>query len=175
MKKRFLALLLVVCLLAACIPVASAYSNVAPWAKESVDGMYQLGFLPQSLNSADMTRRITRGEMCKIAVAVFNQLMGTPDVGPHSTDHFDDTSDPDICYAFEQGIVSGYGDGRFGPNEPLTRQDFIKITFNMIDMPAMMRFRSGKLPLLPGSPGSISESRSPLCEMTRRRSAFCCR
>ena len=43
------------------------------------------------------------------------------------------------------------------------------------DMPAMMRFRSGKLPLLPGSPGSISESRSPLCEMTRRRSAFCCR
>lgn len=132
MKKRFLALLLVVCLLVACIPVASAYSNVAPWAKESVDGMYQLGFLPQSLNSADMTRRITRGEMCKIAVAVFNQLMGTPDVGPHSTDHFDDTSDPDICYAFEQGIVSGYGDGRFGPNEPLTRQDFIKITFNMM-------------------------------------------
>lgn len=132
MKKRILSLLLVVCLLVACIPTASAYSNVAPWAKESVDSMYQLGFLPQSLNSADMTRRITRGEMCKIAVAVFNQLMGTPDVGPHSTDHFDDTSDPDICYAFEQGIVSGYGDGRFGPNEPLTRQDFIKITFNMM-------------------------------------------
>ncbi|MBQ4565352.1 MAG: S-layer homology domain-containing protein [Oscillospiraceae bacterium] len=132
MKKRILAILLVLSLVVACIPAASAYSNVAPWAKESVDSMYQLGFLPQSLNSADMTRRITRGEMCKIAVAVFNQLMGTPDVGPHSTDHFDDTSDPDICYAFEQGIVSGYGNGKFGPNEPLTRQDFIKITFNMM-------------------------------------------
>lgn len=132
MKKRILALILSLALVIGCIPAASAYYNVAPWAQEAVDGMYSLGFLPSSLNSADMSRNITRGEMCKIAVAVYNQLMGTPDVGPDSTDHFDDTSDPDICYAFEQGIVSGYGNGKFGPNDPLTRQDFIKITFNMM-------------------------------------------
>ena len=132
MKKRIIALLLSLSLLIACVPAVSAYYNVASWAQEAVDGMYELGFLPSSLNNADMTRNITRGEMCKIAVAVYNQLMGTPDVGPHSTDHFDDTSDSDICYAYEQGIVSGYGNGKFGPNDPLTRQDFIKITFNMM-------------------------------------------
>ncbi len=132
MKKRLLALLLALAIIVGCIPAASAYYNVSSWAQEAVDSMYQLGFLPQSLTSADMNRKITRGEMCKIAVAVYNQLMGTPDVGPHSTDHFDDTSDPDICYAYEQGIVSGYGNGKFGPNDTLTRQDFIKITFNMM-------------------------------------------
>lgn len=132
MKKKILSMILALCLLIACVPTVSAYSNVSSWAQQSVDGMYELGFLPNSLVSADMGRNITRGEMCKIAVAVYNQLRGIPGAGPDSTSHFDDTSDPDICYAFEQGIVSGYGDGKFGVNDPLTRQDFFKITFNMM-------------------------------------------
>ena len=27
-----------------------------------------------------------------------------------------------ICWAVEQGIVGGYGDGRFGPDDPITRE-----------------------------------------------------
>lgn len=132
MKKRIISLLLCLCILAACIPAVSAYSNLGTWAKESVEAMYDLGFLPDSLVKADMSKPITRGQMCQMAVLVYNQLMGTPGVGPDSTKNFDDTSDPDINYAFEQGIVGGYGDGNFGPNDPLTRQDFFKITYNMM-------------------------------------------
>lgn len=132
MKKRIVSLLLCLCILAACIPTVSAYTNLGAWAREAVEAMYDLGFLPDSLVKADMSKPITRGQMCQMAVRVYNQLMGTPGVGPDSTKNFDDTSDPDINYAFEQGIVGGYGDGRFGPNDPLTRQDFFKITYNMM-------------------------------------------
>ena len=132
MKKKIISLFLALSIFISCIPFVSAYSNVSDWAQEYVDGMSELGFLPKSLESANMGRNITRGEMCKLAVAVYNQLLGIPGVGPASTSHFDDTKDPDICYAYEQGIVSGYGDGKFGANDPLTRQDFFKITYNMM-------------------------------------------
>ena len=132
MKKKLIALLLCLCIVAVCIPTVTAYSNVSDWAKESVDAMSTLGFLPPSLSTADMSKNITRGQMCQMAVLVYNDFMGTPGVGPDSTKNFDDTNDPAINYAYEQGIVGGYGDGRFGPNDPLTRQDFFKITYNMM-------------------------------------------
>lgn len=132
MKKRIICVVLCIAVLTLCIPTASAYYNTGSWANEAVTAMYSLGFLPTSLNNADMSANITRGQMCQMAAAVYNYLLGTPDVGPDSTDNFDDTSDPAINYAFEQGIVSGYGDGRFAPNAPLTRQDFFKITYNML-------------------------------------------
>ena len=132
MKKRIICLFVCLALLAACLPAASAYHNVSPWAQEAVDSMSGLGFLPDSLKNADMGKNITRGQMCQMAVLVYNQLMGTPDVGPDSTNNFTDTSDPAINYAYEQGIVGGYGDGTFKPNDPLTRQDFFKITYNLM-------------------------------------------
>ncbi|MGM9554594.1 MAG: S-layer homology domain-containing protein [Faecousia sp.] len=132
MKKRLICLLVCAALLVSCIPAVSAYYNVSSWAQESVDSMYGLGFLPDSLKNADLGKNITRGQMCQMAVLVYNQLMGTPDIGPDSTKNFTDTSDPAINYAYEQGIVGGYGDGTFHPNDPLTRQDFFKITYNLM-------------------------------------------
>lgn len=132
MKKRIVCLIACLALLFACVSSASAYYNVSSWAREAVDSMYELGFLPDSLKNADMGKVITRGQMCQMAVLVYNQLIGTPDVGPDSTKNFTDTSDPAINYAYEQGIVSGYGDGTFKPNSPLTRQDFFKITYNLM-------------------------------------------
>lgn len=132
MRKRILSLILCVCLLTAYIPVISAYTNVSAWATEAVEAMYSLGFLPESLRNANMGSSITRAQMCQMAVLVYNQLMGTPGVGPDSTNNFDDTKDPDINYAYEQGIVGGYGEKKFGPNDLLTRQDFFKITYNMM-------------------------------------------
>ena len=132
MKKRLLCLVLSLCLLIACVPTVSGYYNTAPWAQDAVGAMYELGFLPESLQNGNMSANITRGQMCSIAVEVFNQLMGTPGVGPDSTNHFSDTTDSAINYAYEQGIVGGYEDGTFHPERALTRQDFFKITFNLM-------------------------------------------
>ena len=130
--KRILSLILCVGLLLGCVPMASAYSNLAFWAEEAVTAMYDLGLLPESVQKADMTRAITRAEMCKMAVLVFSNLTGGLPY-PDSTDHFDDTKDPDICFAYEQGIISGYGNGKFGPNDKLTREQFFKITHNLMN------------------------------------------
>ncbi|MBR6825506.1 MAG: S-layer homology domain-containing protein [Oscillospiraceae bacterium] len=131
MLKRLLSVALCLCILFGILPVAQAYTNTADWAKDAVASMYELGFLPPSLQNANMTRIITRKEMCKMAVLVFEHLTGGYPY-PDSTDHFEDTEDPDICYAYEQGIISGYGNGKFGPNDPLTREQFFKITYNLM-------------------------------------------
>lgn len=131
MKKRILCLLLCMALLIGLVPTVSAYGNLGEWAEEAVVTMDTLGFLPQELLDADMTGSITRGEMCKMAVLVHKNLSGGY-AQTVSTDHFEDTSDPDICYAFEQGIISGYSDGTFRPDQFLTRQEFFKIVFHLM-------------------------------------------
>ena len=132
MKKRLISILLCLSLVLCCIPMASAYSNVSPWAEEAVSSMSSLGLLPSSMADVDMGSKITRAQMAQMAALVYNQFQGETGIYPDSTNHFTDTEDPAICYAFEQGLVSGYGDGTFHPNEPLTRQDFFKITYNVM-------------------------------------------
>lgn len=132
MKKRWIAVLLCLGLLLSTLPVAAAYSNVSFWAAEAVDSMAELGFLPESMKNADMSMPITRQQMCQMAVLVYNQIMGTPGFGPSGANYFSDTTDPAVAYAFEQGIVSGYGDGTFRPDNYLSREEFFKITYNMM-------------------------------------------
>lgn len=134
MKRKLLCILLITALLIGSFPVltVSAYSNVSSWAAEAVGAMDSLGLLPESMQSVDMDSRITRLQMCQMAVLVYNQFIGTPGVGPDSTNYFSDTKDPSVSYAFEQGIVGGYGDGTFHPKDNLTRQDFFKITYNVM-------------------------------------------
>ena len=40
-----------------------------------------------------------------------------------------------IRWAQAEGILTGYGDGRFGPNDPLTRQDLVTILWRYADEP----------------------------------------
>ena len=134
MKRKLVCLFLTLVFIVSCIPVASvsAYTNVSSWAAEAVGSMESLGLLPESLENVNMTSKITRAQMCQMAVLVYNQFLGTPGVGPASTKYFSDTNDPAIAYAFEQGIIGGYGDGTFHPKDNLTRQDFFKITYNVM-------------------------------------------
>ena len=65
-------------------------------------------------------------------VTILHRLEGRPE---SSGEHvFDDVS-PDVWYgtavqwAASNGIVAGYGDGRFGPEDPLTREQFAVIMY----------------------------------------------
>ena len=128
MKKRLLALLLCGAMLAACIPMASAasYWNLADWAKDDVEMMESQGFLPESILTGDMNASISRKEMCYIAAYIFASF-GDGSVTPSTTENaFTDTNDPVINFAAENGIVSGYEDNTFRPNQLMTRQEFFK-------------------------------------------------
>ena len=136
MKKqriiRCLSALLCLCLLAGFAPAAMAYSNVSDWAKSEVAEMEALGLLPDCLLNADLSANITRGEMCKMAVEVYENLMNVEASCASGARYFTDTQEMEINFAFEQGIINGYEDQTFRPNEPLSRQDFFKITYNLM-------------------------------------------
>lgn len=136
MKKqriiRCLSALLCLCLLAGLAPAAMAYSNVSDWAKSEVAEMEALGLLPDCLLNADLSANITRGEMCKMAVEVYENLMNVEASCASGARYFTDTQEMEINFAFEQGIINGYEDQTFRPNEPLSRQDFFKITYNLM-------------------------------------------
>ena len=133
----------------------------APYYKE----MQELGILPSSFTSGDLTATITRGEMCELAVVAFEKATGNVIDELERTDYFTDTTDKSILKAYEYGIVSGYPDGSFQPNKTLTRQEFFKIIQNFCEAAAYTSTRSKDLSTFAdsGSIGSWAREAAQLC------------
>lgn len=137
-----LALVMVLGLTTGAGAAGAKYSTwFAPYYKE----MQELGILPVSFTSGDLTATITRGEMSELAVAAFEKATGNVIDELERTDYFSDTSDVNILKAYEYGIVSGYPDGTFRPNQTLTRQEFFKIIQNFCQAAAYTSTRSKDL------------------------------
>ena len=128
MKRRILSLLLA---LALCAGLASGCfaANYSSWFKSNYNEMQTLGILPDVFTSLDLKQDITRGEMCVLAVQAFEKATGN-DLELDGTQYFSDTNDVNITKAYEYGIVSGYPDGTFRPDQAITRQEFFKLLEN---------------------------------------------
>jgi hypothetical protein len=71
--------------------------------------------------------RTTRGQLAKIVVLATGWELDTTG-GPHFLDvPSDDTFYSYVETAYNQGIISGYGDGRFRPGEQITRAQLAKV------------------------------------------------
>ena len=130
--KRFLSILLCLCLLLSAVLVVSAAGNftgVKTWFEPSLREMEQLGLLPEAFSGMDLSQDITRAEMCRLAVHALEKITGYA-IEPEASNYFSDTTADYIVKAYELGIVSGYPDGTFKPNNKLTRQEFFKIVEN---------------------------------------------
>ena len=112
---------------------ALAYSGVSNWAKEDVDAADAMGIIPDTLQNRKLSTSLTRLEMCRMAVSAFEKLTGST-LYPAKLDHFSDTRDADVCVAYELGIVGGFPDGTFRPTNPITRQEFAKVTGNLLNV-----------------------------------------
>lgn len=157
-----LALVMVLGLTTGAGAAGAKYSSwFAPYYKE----MQELGILPSSFTSGDLTATITRGEMCELAVVAFEKATGNVIDELERTDYFTDTTDKNILKAYEYGIVSGYPDGSFQPNKTLTRQEFFKIIQNFCEAAAYTSTRSKDLSAFAdsGSIGSWAHEAAQLC------------
>ena len=157
-----LALVMVLGLTTGAGAAGAKYSSwFAPYYKE----MQELGILPSSFTSGDLTATITRGEMCDLAVVAFEKATGNVIDELERTDYFTDTTDKSILKAYEYGIVSGYPDGSFQPNKTLTRQEFFKIIQNFCEAAAYTSTRSKDLSTFAdsGSIGSWAREAAQLC------------
>ena len=157
-----LALVMVLGLTTGAGAAGAKYSSwFAPYYKE----MQELGILPSSFTSGDLTATITRGEMCELAVVAFEKATGNVIDELERTDYFTDTTDKNILKAHEYGIVSGYPDGSFQPDKTLTRQEFFKIIQNFCEAAAYTSTRSKDLSAFAdaGSIGSWAREAAQLC------------
>lgn len=123
------ALVLLLCI--QLLPVASAYGSCSTWAATQLEEIDSLGLLPPGLESADMRVNISRKELCQMAVLAYKRITGRTSLKPDKTTYFTDTTDSDICLAYELGIVSGYSNGKFGPEDKLTRQELFTILYSL--------------------------------------------
>ncbi len=115
--------------------LAVSCTNYSDWFKPSYTEMNQLNLIPDSFSGYDLQKNITRGEMCALAVHAY-QLITKNTVEISSGSYFSDTSDPTILQAYELGIVGGYPDGTYRPNQYLTREEFFQIIRNFCNAAA---------------------------------------
>ena len=141
-KRRIVSLLLCAVLVCGMIPTASAYSGVAAWFEPSLREMQELDLLPASFTNMDLSQDITRGEMCELAVYALERIVGYSII-PEYDDYFSDATEEYILKAYELGIVEGYPDGTFQPNDKLTRQEFFQIIENFCNAAAFLPYADG--------------------------------
>lgn len=123
---------------------SAAFSDVpaANWAKNAVDFVSARGIFKGTGGSAfSPDNTMTRG---MLAVVLYN-LEDSP---AHTFDGaFTDVGESwytdAVYWAAEQGIVTGYGDGRYGPNDDITREQLAVILWRYAGSPAA---KDGVLP-----------------------------
>lgn len=138
MKKRLLSILLAFCMLTGLFPSqaiaigeVSSFADVKPtdWYYEGIEyvrknnlmnGAGEGTFLPNEPMSRSMT------------ATALHRLAGSP--APTKAAEFSDVPEGQwysqaVAWAAERQIVSGYGDGRFGPAYPVTRQQLAAILY----------------------------------------------
>ena len=138
--KRFTALVLAAVMLLSTIPFVSAAGNftgVKDWFQPNLTEMQQLDLIPESFSGMNLSKDITRAEMCELAVYALEKITGY-EIEPERYDYFTDTNTDYIIKAYELGIVSGYPDGTFAPNKYLTRQEFFQIMENFCNAAAFL-------------------------------------
>lgn len=129
--RRACALLLCAALLLGLCVGAAAYTGVSNWAKAEVNAAEELRIIPSSLNSVPLSGAMTRLDMCRMTVNLFERVTLTS-LYPAKINHFTDTKDSDVCVAYELGLVSGYTDGTFRPTKTISRQEFAKMMDNLL-------------------------------------------
>lgn len=96
------------------------------WAEAEVNNARDNGLIPAELDG-NYTGNITRAEFCNLGVKLVKSLGKENQVFNKATvvldgKRFSDTNDENVIAMCNAGVVNGYTDGRFGPNDPITRE-----------------------------------------------------
>lgn len=110
------------------------------WAVDSIDQATELGIIPTWMKYG-YTANISRGDFCKILVTFIQAKTGKSvdtyrnELGVNYDDFtFSDTDDYQIRSIAALGIVNGTGDGKFSPDESLTREQAATMIKRLVDL-----------------------------------------
>ncbi len=131
MKKRFLSLLLAVCILVPvfALPVSAVNNNVA------IQTARTMGVLTAQ-SSEELAAQVTRGEFARMLTMASSYRESVNEqvlVGSLFTDVNSATENaPYIRIAVQQGWMTGYTDGTFRPNDPVTMETACAAALKML-------------------------------------------
>lgn len=144
MKRRIGCMLLAVCLLCACgtevqaaasdtgfsdVEATAWYADAAVYCRDNglMNGTSDATFSPDQATSRAML------------VTILYRQAGSPTVSeapPFSDTPADAWYAAALSWAAENGVIGGYADGRFGPSDPVTRQQMAAILWRYAGSPA---------------------------------------
>lgn len=139
MKRTFCALLTAagLCLTLAVLPApASAFTDVSGDTAEAVEVLYSLGIVSGYSDGAyHPSDGLTRAQFCKLAVLAEghgDQVTGSAYRTLFSNVTGSHWAAPYINLAYEEGLVSGYGDGTFGPDDAVTVGQAVTVALHLL-------------------------------------------
>jgi len=109
-----------------------ALNGVSDWAEKEVREAIEKGLVPKNLQGS-YTKNITREEFCTLCAAVM-KAWGSNFEYKKGSLAFSDTNNEDVLTCAEKGIVSGVGDNKFAPNNPIKRQEAARMLYNTLNI-----------------------------------------
>lgn len=120
--KKIVSLILVTILIISTSSLSFAQGNVpSEWAKESVDELKKTSDFKNSIFSAYSTN-ISRGDFIYLAVKVY-EMLNYNEIKIDTSIKFSDTDEKYVLKAASLGITDGIGQGKFGHDKDLTREE----------------------------------------------------
>ena len=157
MKKRLISLLSAAALmLALSLPALAAYPDIPEnaWYKDAAAYVSNQGIMTGTARDRfDPDSTVTRAQLAQILYAMENK--------PESkAGSFSDVPDgawfaDAVNWASGSRLVAGYGDGRFGPNDPVTREQLIAVLYQYAGSKGKTESGSGDLNSFPDA-GTVS-------------------
>ena len=120
MKEKIVSTILVIAMvLTVTLPITTfASSNPSSWATEEVNAAINAELVTDSV-MVNYQANITREQFCEMVVRAYEKISG--ENAETGNMYFSDTNNVEILKAANLGIVTGYGNNVFGPNDLITR------------------------------------------------------
>ena len=116
---------------------ALTWSKCSTWAEPYLQTALEEEIYPDVFVLADMTQAVTRGEFASVAVMFYEALTGkTAKYDADQAIPFTDVTakDADVLTAYQLGIVNGMGNGTFGVNGTLTREQAVTMLGRVVEL-----------------------------------------
>lgn len=122
-KRRFWAVCVAVLVGMAPLSAAADGTSVpSSWAAAEFSHSEAVGIIPPVLYQYNFAAPISRELFCTLLIGAFQAQTGTY-IQLEQPEVFSDTQQPDVVIAYHLGLVSGDPDGRFRPNDCISRQE----------------------------------------------------
>ncbi|MFA7673469.1 MAG: S-layer homology domain-containing protein [Clostridia bacterium] len=108
---------------------------IGHWAEEAVNDMgSRLVVTGKSEDNYDPDGDMTRGDFASVIVKALGLLRTGEGQAIFSDVTLDDPNFDAICIAYEYGLINGYGDGKFGPDDTITREQAMVMIARAMDI-----------------------------------------